>query len=148
MLDISWVEFLFVAVLAIVIIGPKDLPKVFSAAGRILAKAKRMHNDLKGSIMQLQREVDIDCGKVDDSRRWQDFLPDDIKQLPSDFVPGEHNASYHKTRREQVENAKRKHQQSRKNPEHALTNDHCEDQGTQRQLSVDEGVSNVIKADT
>lgn len=47
MFDISWIELVFVAVLALVIIGPKGLPKLFQTGGKMYADGKRIINDVK-----------------------------------------------------------------------------------------------------
>lgn len=105
MFDISWIEILFVAVLAIVIIGPKDLPKVFQMVGKTMGKAKRTVASVKASIIQLQREVDIDQGKANIDNDWRDLLPKEVTDLPDDFVPGSLPQDFHRHRRESVDKA-------------------------------------------
>jgi sec-independent protein translocase protein TatB len=111
MFDISWIELVFVAVLALVIIGPKDLPKLFQTGGKMYAKGKRMLNDVKKSITQLEREVNIDAGKVSVDQDWRELLPKEIQNLPDDFIPGSMTAEQHEQRREQISQAKLKHSQ-------------------------------------
>ena len=42
MLDIGWSELLLIGVVALIVIGPKDLPHMFHALGRITARARAM----------------------------------------------------------------------------------------------------------
>ena len=42
MLDVGWSELLLIGVVALVVIGPEDLPKLFHTLGRITAKARSM----------------------------------------------------------------------------------------------------------
>ena len=42
MIDIAWSEFLFIAVLALILIGPKELPAVLKTAGRWVGKARTL----------------------------------------------------------------------------------------------------------
>jgi sec-independent protein translocase protein TatB len=107
MFDISWVELLFVGMLALVIIGPKDLPLVFRSAAKFVAKGKRMLNDVKGSMAQLEKEVNIEAGKVVNDNDWRDLLPEEIRNLPDDFIPGSMTAEEHETRREELNKARK-----------------------------------------
>ncbi|MEG3766231.1 preprotein translocase subunit TatB [Alteromonas sp. 14N.309.X.WAT.G.H12] len=107
MLDLSWPELFFVAVLALVIIGPKDLPELFQLFTKLVSKLRRMYGDIQGSMAQLQKEVNIVSGKAqpgDDS--WRDFLPPEVRGLPKDFVPGSLSADEHKARRQRIELAR------------------------------------------
>ena len=40
MIDIAWSEFLFIALLALILIGPKELPTVLRYIGRWVGKAR------------------------------------------------------------------------------------------------------------
>lgn len=42
MLDIGWSELLLIGVVALIVIGPEDLPKLFHTLGRITARARSM----------------------------------------------------------------------------------------------------------
>ena len=41
----GWTEFLFIGLLAFIIIGPKDLPKVLFACGRFFQSLRRLSNE-------------------------------------------------------------------------------------------------------
>lgn len=45
MFGISWAELLIVAVLALIVIGPNELPYVLKNAGKMLGKLKALAND-------------------------------------------------------------------------------------------------------
>lgn len=60
MFDISWSEILVIAVLAIVFIGPKDLPKVMRTAGRMVRKVRLMAAEFQDSIEQMAHEAEIE----------------------------------------------------------------------------------------
>lgn len=49
-------ELVLVILLAIILIGPKDIPKVASQVGRIFAQFKGAANDLKTTV---ERELDL-----------------------------------------------------------------------------------------
>ena len=50
MLGIGFQEMLVIAVLALVLIGPKKLPEIAKAIGRTLAEFKRAVDDVKGTV--------------------------------------------------------------------------------------------------
>ena len=65
MFDISWSELLVIAVVAIVVIGPKDLPRVLRSLGRWSAQAKRMARDFQNQFNEALREAELDSVKKD-----------------------------------------------------------------------------------
>ena len=50
MLGIGFQEMLVIALLALVLIGPKKLPEIAKAIGRTLAEFKRDVDDVKGTV--------------------------------------------------------------------------------------------------
>jgi sec-independent protein translocase protein TatB len=59
MLDIGWSEYLFIAVLALVLLGPKELPIVLRTIGRFVAKAKEMTSSLQEQFYNLEQEQSL-----------------------------------------------------------------------------------------
>ena len=45
MFDIGWTEMLIIGIVALIVIGPKDLPDMFRTLGKFTAKAKSMARD-------------------------------------------------------------------------------------------------------
>lgn len=107
MFDLSWVELLFCGALALIVIGPKDMPQLFRAGGRLLGKARRLYSDVVGSMHQLEREVDIASGKGPEHGNWRNLIPENLRNLPADFRPGSLTAEDHQRRRQAIEQAKR-----------------------------------------
>ena len=60
MFDIGWTEITVILVIAIIVIGPKDLPKVLRTAGQWVARAKAMTRDFRGHVDEMIRETEID----------------------------------------------------------------------------------------
>lgn len=60
MFDIGADELLFTAVVAIVVIGPKDLPRALRAAGRWVGKMRRMSNAFRAGIENVIREAEME----------------------------------------------------------------------------------------
>jgi sec-independent protein translocase protein TatB len=59
MFDISWGEFLVVGVVALIVIGPKELPGVIRAVGRGMAKLRTMASDFRGQFDEAMREAEM-----------------------------------------------------------------------------------------
>lgn len=59
MLDIAWPELIVIGAVALVAIGPKDLPKVMRTVGRWAGKARNMMHDVRHTFEQLNYEADI-----------------------------------------------------------------------------------------
>jgi sec-independent protein translocase protein TatB len=60
MLDIGWSELLVVAVVAIVVVGPKDLPPMMRALGRTLSKMRKMAGEFQGQFNEALKEAELD----------------------------------------------------------------------------------------
>ncbi|MGH7030125.1 MAG: Sec-independent protein translocase protein TatB [Stellaceae bacterium] len=58
--DLGWSEILLIGVVALVFIGPKDLPKAMRVAGYWIRKARTLSREFQGSIDQLLREADLE----------------------------------------------------------------------------------------
>jgi len=65
MLDIGWTELLLIAVVAIVVIGPKDLPRVMRLVGQWTAKARNMGRDFQRQFNEALREAELEDVKKD-----------------------------------------------------------------------------------
>lgn len=50
MLDIGWTELLMIGVVALIVIGPKDLPVMFHTLGRIMARARGMAREFTSAM--------------------------------------------------------------------------------------------------
>lgn len=60
MFDIGWQELFIVAVFAIIVIGPKDLPKAIRSISKMIRKARSMARDLQDSMDDVIREADLE----------------------------------------------------------------------------------------
>ena len=59
MFDIGMGEMAVVAVVALVVIGPKDLPVVLRQAGRWVRKARAMAADFQSGVEEIMREAEL-----------------------------------------------------------------------------------------
>lgn len=60
MFDIAWSEFLIIAVVALVIIGPKDLPRALSTLGKWIARARSMARDFQNNVDDMVRQTELE----------------------------------------------------------------------------------------
>lgn len=60
MLDIGWTELVVIAIVLIVVVGPKDLPPMLRAFGRMTARMRGMASDFRRQFDDALREADLD----------------------------------------------------------------------------------------
>jgi sec-independent protein translocase protein TatB len=65
MFDIGWSELLLIGAVALVVIGPKDLPKALRAIGQATAKIRQMASEFQGTFNEAMREAELDTIKRD-----------------------------------------------------------------------------------
>ncbi|MTW16144.1 twin-arginine translocase subunit TatB [Rhodoplanes serenus] len=59
MFDIGWSELLLIGVVALIAIGPKELPGVLRAIGQWTAKIRRMAGEFQGQFQEALREAEM-----------------------------------------------------------------------------------------
>jgi sec-independent protein translocase protein TatB len=60
MFDIGWSELFVIGVVALVVIGPKDLPKVLKTVGIWVRKARTVSREFQSSVEQMVREAELE----------------------------------------------------------------------------------------
>ncbi|MFC4171689.1 Sec-independent protein translocase protein TatB [Microvirga sp. GCM10011540] len=60
MLDMSWGEVMVIGAVALIIIGPKDLPRALRTVGNITGKVRRMAAEFQGQFQEAIREAELD----------------------------------------------------------------------------------------
>jgi sec-independent protein translocase protein TatB len=72
MFDFAWSELALIAVVALVVIGPKDLPRVMRMVGTWVRKARAIAHEFQGSLEQMVRDSELDEVKnqVDKATRF------------------------------------------------------------------------------
>ncbi len=89
MLDIGWTEMLAIAVIAIVVIGPRDLPKMLKTVGGWVRKARAAVRELQTGIEDMAREAELDEMKksVESATRMDDWLGTEPSAKPASSRP-------------------------------------------------------------
>jgi sec-independent protein translocase protein TatB len=68
MFDIGWDEMLLTAIVAIIVIGPKDLPMALRTAGRWIGKVRRVSGYFRSGVETMIREAELE----DMEKKWRE----------------------------------------------------------------------------
>ncbi|HRK71927.1 MAG TPA: Sec-independent protein translocase protein TatB [Micropepsaceae bacterium] len=60
MFDIGWAELLVIAMVAIVVVGPRDLPRLMHKAGQWMTKARKMASHFQAGIEEMARQAELE----------------------------------------------------------------------------------------
>lgn len=60
MFDIGWPELMVIAVLTVMIVGPKELPRVIRSVTGIVRKVRMMTSEFQSGLDEMAREADLD----------------------------------------------------------------------------------------
>src|ERR1700692_4578822 len=79
MFDIGWSEIAVIAVVALIAIGPKELPGVLRRVGQWMGKARKMASEFQGQFQEAMREAEM----ADLKKSF-----DEVKEAASGFTGG------------------------------------------------------------
>jgi sec-independent protein translocase protein TatB len=65
MFDIAWSKLMIIGVVALIVIGPKDLPGVLRSLGEMVGKLRRMADEFRGQFNEAMRETPFEDIKRD-----------------------------------------------------------------------------------
>ena len=82
MLDMSWGEVLVIGAVALIVIGPKDLPKALRTVGQMTAKVRRMAGEFQSQFSEAMREAELD-----EVRRQVEGINQSVASAHVDFNP-------------------------------------------------------------
>ncbi len=71
MFDIGWQELFLIAVVALIVIGPKDMPVAMRTMARVLSKVRGLSREFQQGVSEIMREAELDeiRRKVEDAGR-------------------------------------------------------------------------------
>ena len=78
MFNLGWGEILLIGIVALIAIGPKELPGVLRTVGQMIGKVRRMANEFQGQFQEALREADI----ADIKKHAEDLVSDVSKYDP------------------------------------------------------------------
>lgn len=82
MLDMSWGEIMVIGAVALIVIGPKDLPKALRTVGQMTAKLRRMAAEFQGQFNEAMREAELD-----DVKKQLQSVNEAVPSLNTSFDP-------------------------------------------------------------
>lgn len=59
-MEIGWTELMVIGVVALIVVGPKDLPEMFRTLGRFTAKARSMAREFSRAMEQAAKDTGVD----------------------------------------------------------------------------------------
>jgi sec-independent protein translocase protein TatB len=83
MFDIAWSELMLIGAVALVVIGPKDLPKAMRTVGQTIGKIRRMAAEFQGQFNDAMREAELH----DLKKQVEDVGGSVSSSLNTDFKP-------------------------------------------------------------
>jgi sec-independent protein translocase protein TatB len=85
MFDIGWQELFILAVLAIIVIGPKDLPRAIKTVTHWIRKARSMARDLQDGLDDVVREAELDDIKKEANKAMSGEAFDPTGSIADEF---------------------------------------------------------------
>ena len=80
MFDIGWGELLVIGMVALIAIGPKELPGVLRMLGQWMGKIRRMASEFQGQFQEAMREAEMA-----DVKKELDAIGDAVPKIESPF---------------------------------------------------------------
>jgi sec-independent protein translocase protein TatB len=85
MFDISWTEFVLIGIVALIVIGPKELPGVLRTLGQYTRKVRGMAAEFQNQFQEAMREAEMADLKKQVDEMAHDFKNyDPLKDVRSD----------------------------------------------------------------
>lgn len=82
MLDIGWTEIVMISVVALVVLGPKELPRALKTFGAVMAKARGMAREFQSGVDEMIRETELDDLRKDLEKATRlDFDDDKARKI-------------------------------------------------------------------
>jgi sec-independent protein translocase protein TatB len=80
MLDIGWPELMIIALITILVVGPKEIPRVLRTVTQIMRKVRGMASEFQSGIDELAREAELDDLKKDIEKTASKDIAGDLEK--------------------------------------------------------------------
>jgi sec-independent protein translocase protein TatB len=86
MFDIGWFELFIIVVVAVVVVGPKDLPKMMRAIGRWTGRARAMADQFRRSFDDMARQSELEEMRAEMMKIHNDKSLSEIKRETDEML--------------------------------------------------------------
>nr|TFG51117.1 MAG: twin-arginine translocase subunit TatB [Hyphomicrobiales bacterium] len=86
MFDIGWSELFLVVVVAVVVVGPKDLPKMMRTVGRWTGRARAMADQFRRSFEDMARQSELEEMRAEMKKIHDDTSLAAIKRETDEYL--------------------------------------------------------------
>ena len=122
MLDLGWTELLVIGVVALIVIGPKDLPMLFRKVGQFVGKAKGMAREFSRAMDQAADESGMKeaTSSFKDMASSKNLGLDGLNDATKEFKKFDLDTETGKLSAERAEDARKIHEMSARKAEERL----------------------------
>jgi sec-independent protein translocase protein TatB len=99
MFDIGWGKIVLIGIVALLVIGPKELPAVLRTLGQWMAKLRRMASEFQGQFQEAMREAEMT-----DLKKQVDEMTSEVQSY-ANFDPVSEVRKEFESTQQQIENA-------------------------------------------
>ena len=94
MFDLGWTELFIVGLITLLVVGPKELPRVLRTISQVMAKARGLAREFQSSVDEMVRESELDDlkkeinalkGEADISGQMRTMMKDAEKDFESEL---------------------------------------------------------------
>ena len=102
MFDLGWTELFIVGLITLLVVGPKELPRVLRTISQVMAKARGLAREFQSSVDDMVRESELDDlkkeinalkGEADISGQMRSMMRDAEKDLETELETDAKSAS-------------------------------------------------------
>ncbi|QGX98032.1 twin-arginine translocase subunit TatB [Roseovarius faecimaris] len=114
MFDLGWTELLVIGIVALIVVGPKDLPGMFRTVGNFVGKAKRMAREFSQAMNDAADDAGMSDVKktLDAAARPMNSAMNEVKKSTESFTQKTMNSGKPKLSPERAEAAEKIRQKS------------------------------------
>ena len=84
MFNIGWSEMMVIAAVAIIVVGPKDLPRMLRTFGKTMGQVRRTANDFKRQFNDALREAEREAG-LEETRKQLKAAVEPVTSVKKDL---------------------------------------------------------------
>ena len=108
MFDIGAMELFIIAIVALIVVGPKDLPRLLKTVGGFVRKARDMAAEFRAGVETLADEVEREVDPFHDLKKQEGVTPEMTAEDITNHIMGQRTSETVKENEESVTEVKAK----------------------------------------